>query len=287
MSALYIVVGVPRSSAVLGLGAFILLPEPEAGDRQKETVVVTRSRSLRSRTRVKDSDKKDNDDDKDDDDKDKDDKDKDDDKDDDGEDGDKAAADGEDAGADAGAAGVAGSSSSGSKKRKNNNKKKSGGSSSSGKQASSGDPLADALGGGSSKPKDSGKSSGGGGGDPGIDCILDPSKCGSSKKKKSSPKPAAVDPSLPKTLTQADIKKGVAPHKSAGKACGSKHGGSPGEKVLVKLSISGATGSVTKAAATGKHANTPLGNCVAQALKKAKFIKFQKSSLGVQYPIRL
>ncbi|MEM6996198.1 MAG: hypothetical protein AAF721_37170, partial [Myxococcota bacterium] len=270
--------------AVMGLVAFVVLREPET-KIVKETVTAPGAAPS-----VKDSDKDDDKDDKDKDDDDKDDKDKDDDKDDKDDDGkdEKSADDGDSDKADGGTEAVAAASSSGKKKSKNTRKKAGGGGGSKAQPKSSGDPLADALGGGS-KPKDSGKKAGGGGGgDPGIDCILDPSKCGSGKKKASKPKPSGgTDPNLPEKLTSADIKKGVAPHKGAAKSCGGKHGGSAGEKVTVKLSISGGTGKVTSAAATGKHAGTPLGNCVAQALKKAKFSKFKKASLGVQYPIRL
>lgn len=109
---------------------------------------------------------------------------------------------------------------------------------------------------------------------PGVECILDPSKCGKS------------DPDLPEKLTSADIKAGVAPRKGPAKACGAKYGATPGEKVTVKISILGRTGRVTSASAVGQHATTALGKCVAAEIAKAKFRRFQKESLGVQYPIR-
>ena len=107
-----------------------------------------------------------------------------------------------------------------------------------------------------------------------VDCILDPDQC----------KP--VDPSLPDKLTSTDIKDGVRPHKAAAKACGAKHGASAGEKLVVKLSIAGRTGRVTTSKAMGRHAGTLLGECAAKALGKAKFRRFRRDSLGVQYPIR-
>ncbi len=128
-------------------------------------------------------------------------------------------------------------------------------------------------------------------GDVSVDCILDPSKCktgGSSKKPSGGgAKPAAADSNLPATLTSSDIRAGVAPYKSAAKSCGGKHGASPGTKVKVKLSISGATGTVASAAAQSPHTGTPLGNCVAAAVKKAKFKKFQKSEIGAVYPFTM
>jgi|GEM_PF-1253426 len=109
---------------------------------------------------------------------------------------------------------------------------------------------------------------------PGVECILDPAKCGT------------IDPDLPEKLNSSDIKAGIAPTKSAAKSCGPKYGAAPGEKVTVKLTIEGSTGRITSASATGRHAGTVLGACVAAALSKATFPRFRKSSLGVQYPIR-
>lgn len=109
---------------------------------------------------------------------------------------------------------------------------------------------------------------------PGVECILDPSKC------------RKFDPDLPEKLTSSDIKDAVAPHKGPAKACGVKYGAAPGEKITVKISILGRTGRVTSASAVGHHAATPLGKCVAAEIAKAKFRRFQKKSLGVQYPIR-
>ena len=123
------------------------------------------------------------------------------------------------------------------------------------------------------------------GGDLDVDCILDPRACG---KGTSGAKPTgASDPSLPEKLSTSDIRAGIAPVKAEAKHCGTKHGAQRGEKVKVKLSISGKTGHVTRASAQGPHAGTPLGNCVAAALKKAKFKRFRKASLGAVYPVTM
>lgn len=255
--------------ALGGLAAYILL-KPE----QQPQVIVKEVPGAAPSVADKDKDE--------DEDKDKDedeDKDKDEDKDEDKED----SGEGEDTAADAEvAAGQAGAATSGKKPTR-----KSKGSKKTTKKPSSGDPLA---GFGDPPPKSPKKpTSTAKKGDVSVDCILDPSKCkkGGSKKPSGGSKPAAADSNLPASLTSPDIRAGVAPYKSAAKSCGGKHGASKGTKVKVKLSITGATGTVASATAEAPHKGTPLGNCVAAAVKKAKFKKFQKSQLGVVYPITM
>jgi hypothetical protein len=124
-----------------------------------------------------------------------------------------------------------------------------------------------------------------------VDCILNPelAKCKKGSSSKSGPKaPAgASDPSLPEKLSQSDIKGGVDKVLAQARSCGSKHGAKPGEVVRVRLSISGATGSVSSASAQDPHNGTPLGNCVAAALKTATFSKFRSGSMGAVYPVRM
>jgi predicted Zn finger-like uncharacterized protein len=250
--------------AVVGLAAFILLREEKPPQIVQQPVAEAPS----VKAAADGADKDDDDDDKDKDDKDKDDEDKDDedkDKDDGDDEGEDAADEGEDAAADDGAS-EAGSN--GKKKSTNTTKKKSNNTSTSPTPTTAPPP----------KKKEE---------DLSVDCIIDPASCGKGGKKSSTTTTKKADPSLPETLTQADIKAGVGPHKDAAKACGAKNGATPGEKVTIKLSISGATGTVSSASATGKHAGTALGNCAAAALKKATFKKFQKSSIGVQYPVRM
>jgi predicted Zn finger-like uncharacterized protein len=270
--------------AVLGLGAFIFLRPPQ------EPVIVERTvqgdaPSVRGDDKDDDDKSKSKDDD-DDDDKDKD-KNKDKDKDDDGADG---AKEGEEAGEVAkDEAGEGDVKAEGDKPGAS----KPSGSKPSGSKPSGSKPSTTPS---SSKPSTTPTpSKPSSGADLDVDCILDPklAKCkggGSSSKPSSgsNPKPAApVDPSLPETLTTNDIKAGVAPVKDAAKSCGSKHGAAAGDKVKVKLSISGTTGAVTSAAAEPPFNGTPLGNCVAAALKKAQFKKFRKPTLGAVYPVTM
>ena len=165
-------------------------------------------------------------------------------------------------------------SASGKKPSRKSKGKKGGGT----KKPSSSDPLAGFDDPPAKKPTSTKKPTGGGKkGDVSVDCILDPSKCkkgGSKKSSGGSSKPAPADSNLPATLTSSDIRAGVAPYKSAAKACGGKHGASKGTKVRVKLSITGSSGTVASASAESPHKGTPLGNCVAAAVKRAKFKKF-------------
>lgn len=106
---------------------------------------------------------------------------------------------------------------------------------------------------------------------PNVTCIIGMGNCG--------------DPSLPKTLSSAEVRKGIEPVKAAAAACGAEHGAEPGTRVKVKLSVAGKTGRVTSASALHPWREEPLGICVAKALSKARFGRFRKERLGVVYPI--
>jgi outer membrane biosynthesis protein TonB len=128
------------------------------------------------------------------------------------------------------------------------------------------------------------------GSDLDVDCILDPKACGKGKASQgasATPSRGATSPGLPEKPSTSDIREGIAPVKAAARACGAKHGAEPGEKVKVKLSIEGATGTVTSVHAQPPHVGTPLGTCVASALKRAKFKRFRKPSIGAVYPVSM
>lgn len=257
--------------AVGGLGAFILLKKPEEPKTiVQEVPIVAPS--------VKDDDeddkKKDDEDDK---------------KDDEKKDDEKAADEGgETEGAEA-EGGVVGDSKDGTKA---GSKKSSGGSSGGSKKSGGSSGTADAKSGSTAGSSGGSTKSGGSSDAPSVDCILDPSKCGSAKKTSGgssggSTSGGSTDPGAPEKLSATDIKAGMAGVKDAAKACGPKHGAKPGEKVTVKLSFSGATGTVTKATPLDPHTGTPLGNCVAAALKNAKVIKFKTASQGASYGVTM
>ncbi|SFD55311.1 MJ0042 family finger-like domain-containing protein [Nannocystis exedens] len=119
-----------------------------------------------------------------------------------------------------------------------------------------------------------------------VDCILDPSKCG--KKgggggDSGSSKPPA-DSSLPEKLELSDIQAGVNPVKANAKTNCAKNA-KGGEKVSIKLSISGPSGTVLSSTVVDAAGNDGLANCVAAELKKATFKKVQKEQIGTQVSV--
>jgi len=122
---------------------------------------------------------------------------------------------------------------------------------------------------------------------PSVECVLDPSKCGTSSTP-SKPKSPIVDSGpRPEKLSQTQLRTGLTAAKSAAKQCGRTHGATPGSSVQIKLSIAGSTGSVSSATPTGDAADTALGLCVAGAAEKASFPTFTKSTMGVLFTFRM
>ena len=97
----------------------------------------------------------------------------------------------------------------------------------------------------------------------------------------------ARDGTAAEKLSQSELRKGLTGAKSAAKQCGRNHGAAAGSGVKIKLSIAGASGSVTKATPLDDHAGTALGLCVASAAKKASFPTFTKSAMGVVFTFRM
>ncbi|MBW2277786.1 MAG: hypothetical protein JRF63_09860 [Deltaproteobacteria bacterium] len=65
-------------------------------------------------------------------------------------------------------------------------------------------------------------------------------------------------------------------------------GGEPYERLVVELTVAGATGRVTRARTIDKaHSGTPVGTCAALAVKLAHFPKFQKNKVVIKYPFDL
>ncbi len=121
-----------------------------------------------------------------------------------------------------------------------------------------------------------------------TECLLNPNKPGCAEaKRKYGDKYKDLDKTLPDKLSESDVRSGVSPVKGNAKACGSKHGVPAGTVVRVKLSIEGDTGKVLSASAMGEHAGTPVGGCVADALKGAKFRRFKSGQQGTTYPVTM
>jgi hypothetical protein len=91
------------------------------------------------------------------------------------------------------------------------------------------------------------------------------------------------DDEAPRKLTRAEIAQGMKKVIPAVTKCGDKHGVT-GVSIAVRVSI--AKGAVAGAEASGDHAGTPVGNCVAGAVKNARFPE-HREPLTVMYPFRL
>lgn len=100
------------------------------------------------------------------------------------------------------------------------------------------------------------------------------------------PKPGPRTPPR-RSPSSADLREAIKPLLPKARACGRKYGAAEGTVVKVHLSIVGATGRVHDARAAAPHAANALGRCVAAALRDAELQPFEKSKVGVQYPVRV
>ncbi|MBL9106176.1 MAG: hypothetical protein JNL82_34960 [Myxococcales bacterium] len=121
----------------------------------------------------------------------------------------------------------------------------------------------------------------------GVDCLLGKAACGGRSKPAPEPEtPAMPSPSdLPEKLEQADISAGTsAARAAAASACAKLAKG--GEKVQVKLSIAGPSGTVIAASPTEDAGNPQLAACCAGELKAASFRKVQKQQMGTVVTVK-
>jgi len=117
-----------------------------------------------------------------------------------------------------------------------------------------------------------------------AECLLDPSKPGCEEilRKRRGGNGTNLDATLADKLSKTQIRDGFASVKGKAKACG----GEPGSTVRVKVSISG-DGDVISAEPLAPHdAGHPVGDCVAEALKGAKFDRFTSAQQGTTYPVQ-
>ena len=96
------------------------------------------------------------------------------------------------------------------------------------------------------------------------------------------PMPAVT---LPRKLGRTDIHSGVRRVVSAAMRCGRRFGTSGA--VNVRLIVKGSTGAVASATPKGRFASTESGRCVARALRRAKFRKFQAARHAFYYTVIL
>lgn len=124
--------------------------------------------------------------------------------------------------------------------------------------------------------------------DYGVDCILGKASCGDkSAEKPASPVDKPVTPSsdLPEKLEQADISAGTSAARSAAASSCARFA-KGGEKVQIKLSIAGPSGSVIGASPVEDAGNPQLASCVAGELKQASFRKVQKQQIGTVVTVK-
>jgi hypothetical protein len=117
-----------------------------------------------------------------------------------------------------------------------------------------------------------------------AECLLDPSKPGCEEllRKRRAGKGTDLDATLADKLSKAQIREGFSSVKGKAKACG----GEPGTTVRVKVSISG-DGDVISAEPLSPHdGGDAVGECVANALKDAKFDRFTAAQQGTTYPVQ-
>ncbi|MEZ4447997.1 MAG: hypothetical protein R3B09_00875 [Nannocystaceae bacterium] len=118
-----------------------------------------------------------------------------------------------------------------------------------------------------------------------VECLLDPGAC---KQPKAAPAPApkpSAGPSLPEKLDAAALKVGVSSARDAARSqCARLADGA--DKVEVKLSIEGSSGSVLSARAQGEAAGSAAATCVEDALKGARFDRFKAPQQGLLVTVR-
>jgi hypothetical protein len=89
--------------------------------------------------------------------------------------------------------------------------------------------------------------------------------------------------SLPEQPPRDSVASGLRSVAGAVAACGQgQHG-----VANTTVTISGSTGRVSNAQVTGQFAGTPIGSCVARAVRGARFPRFSRPTFQVSFPYRL
>lgn len=139
---------------------------------------------------------------------------------------------------------------------------------------------------GASASREEGEAAALAGADPmSVDCLLEPARC---RREVAAPAPAPVvpkGPELPAKLDAASSKASLAPTRARAKnECAGLAAG--GEKVEVKLSVAGESGSVVASEVLGEWAGSGLGECVARELAATRFERFAAPQQGMSVTVR-
>ncbi|MDQ3032602.1 MAG: hypothetical protein M3Y87_09315, partial [Myxococcota bacterium] len=87
----------------------------------------------------------------------------------------------------------------------------------------------------------------------------------------------------PETPPRPAVQSALSGVQGAVAACG---GGQHGT-AIVAITVTGSTGRVSGANVTGQFAGTPIGSCVARAVRGARFPRFSRATMVINYPFRL
>ncbi|MDJ0763984.1 MAG: hypothetical protein QNJ97_13465 [Myxococcota bacterium] len=92
------------------------------------------------------------------------------------------------------------------------------------------------------------------------------------------------EPAANTTPTRAQVKTAMSAVAPSVKRCGNK----AGERIVLKIAVSGETGRVVSAETVSpEHVGTPVGLCAVRAVRHARFPKFSQKLLVVKYPFDL
>jgi predicted Zn finger-like uncharacterized protein len=125
-----------------------------------------------------------------------------------------------------------------------------------------------------------------GGGD--IDSLLDQALSGGmapsmAAASSSSSASAGGGGNLPDTPSRDQVSSALRSVQGAVSSCG---GGQHGV-AMVAITVSGSSGRVTNANVSGQFAGTPVGSCVARAVRGAQFPRFRRPTFNVSFPYRI
>ena len=114
-----------------------------------------------------------------------------------------------------------------------------------------------------------------------IDDLLDSALSGGGTKKPASSASSAPAANLPKQPSKNEVLSAMNGVKDSVSACAKGQTG----VAIVNVTVAGSTGRVTNAQVEG--ITGPAGSCIATAVRKAKFPKFEQSTFKVKFPFRL